>query len=76
MAEETKRIGRPPTKFFTEEASLDRVDNSIGYTIANTRIICFKCNCQKSAATPSDIENMYNYVNKKPPLNSDFLLWI
>jgi hypothetical protein len=43
--------------------SLDRIDNSIGYTVANTRVICFKCNCFKADASFVDIANLYAYVN-------------
>ena len=56
--------------------SLDRLDNNLGYTVDNTKVVCFKCNVLKSDASLEDINNFYNYVNKIPSINSDFLLWI
>jgi len=56
--------------------SLDRVDNSKGYTFDNTCVICFKCNALKSCATLEEIGQIYFYVKKPEPiLDTSFLLW-
>ena len=59
-----------------QSPSLDRFNNNEGYTLENTKIICWKCNSLKADGTLDEIRAVYNYVNKTPFLNSDFLLWV
>lgn len=42
--------------------SLDRFDNSKGYTIENIRIICYRCNDLKRDATLEEIEAIAAYM--------------
>lgn len=44
--------------------SLDRVDNSIGYTPTNTRIICHTCNTLKSNHTSASISKLIAHLYK------------
>lgn len=43
-------------------ASLDRVDNSKGYTPKNTRVISWLANARKGDLTVKQIENLYHYT--------------
>lgn len=45
-----------------DSPSLDRKDNSRGYTPDNTFVICFGCNSLKSDAKVKDIENLLTYM--------------
>jgi hypothetical protein len=47
--------------------TLDRLDNTRGYTFENTFIICRRCNTIKSDATFEDIKNFYNYMQLNRP---------
>lgn len=42
--------------------SLDRRNNDLGYTIANTYLICFGCNRLKSDASPAKIQRLALYM--------------
>jgi hypothetical protein len=44
--------------------SLDRVDNRSGYTVANTRVICMRCNQIKSDATLQELEVVAAYMRR------------
>lgn len=46
--------------------SIDRFDNSKGYTIANTVIICFRCNILKRDATLQELEAVVAYMRSRP----------
>lgn len=41
--------------------SIDRVDNTKGYIIGNTVVICWGCNRRKSDSTVHDLANIYAY---------------
>jgi hypothetical protein len=47
-----------------KQPSLDRMDNKKGYTVANVKIICFRCNILKNAATITDIKNILAYMER------------
>lgn len=49
--------------------SLDRFDSLLGYTKANTRIICFRCNRTKNEGTLEDHENIVKWMRAGGPLN-------
>lgn len=49
--------------FRPENASLDRFDNSLGYTKENIRVISFRANQIKNNATPEELEAVSRYVN-------------
>ena len=42
--------------------SLDRKDNTLGYTLANTRVICWRCNDVKGDATLTELEAVLAYL--------------
>ena len=42
--------------------SLDRFDNSRGYTISNTKVVCMRCNDVKGYATLSELESVVRYM--------------
>lgn len=42
--------------------SLDRRDNSVGYTVSNVRITCYRCNKIKNALRPDDLRMLLAYV--------------
>lgn len=42
--------------------SIDRFNNSLGYTLDNTRIICHLCNRLKNDATLQELENVVAYM--------------
>jgi hypothetical protein len=44
--------------------SLDRLQPDAGYTIENTRVICWRCNRIKLDATLKEIENLVAYMKK------------
>jgi hypothetical protein len=44
--------------------SLDRVDNSRGYTLDNVAVICTRCNLIKSDATPDELETVAAYARQ------------
>lgn len=44
--------------------SIDRVDNALGYTVENTRIICFRCNRIKSDASLADLKSLVAYMEE------------
>ena len=44
--------------------SLDRVDNAVGYTIANTAVVCRRCNRLKGDASLHDLVTISAYMNK------------
>lgn len=44
--------------------SLDRLDNDGGYTIANTRTICMRCNEIKGIATVADLLMVIDYMKR------------
>jgi hypothetical protein len=45
--------------------SIDRFDNSIGYTKENVRFISFRANRLKADATFEEIEALYNWMKKE-----------
>ena len=45
-----------------ESPSLDRRDNSKGYTVENTRVICMNCNTQKKNLTIRDLITLLIYM--------------
>ena len=45
--------------------SVDRIDNSKGYTKDNIRVISFRANCCKSNLSIDDIERLYKYVKRE-----------
>lgn len=45
--------------------SLDRVDNSKGYTKDNVKVISLRANKLKNDATKEEIEKILNYINNK-----------
>ena len=47
--------------------TLDRVDNSQGYTLENVRVICRRCNHLKSNASFEEIVNFYKYMKENIP---------
>lgn len=42
--------------------SLDRVNNSLGYTLDNTAVICMRCNRHKSDSTIKELELIIQYM--------------
>lgn len=42
--------------------SLDRIDNSKGYTRQNTRIVSFRANYLKGNATPKEVAGLLSYM--------------
>jgi hypothetical protein len=44
--------------------SLDRRDNTKGYTDGNVRVICYRCNVLKRDATPEEIEAILAYMRQ------------
>lgn len=42
--------------------SLDRLDNTLGYTIANVRVICWRCNDLKADASAGELEAIVRYM--------------
>jgi hypothetical protein len=44
--------------------SLDRVDNALGYTSANVRVICHRCNSLKRDASIEDLEMLLAYMRR------------
>lgn len=47
---------------FDNKPSLDRLDNSKGYTRENTRVISLRANLLKKDATPEEIAGLHRYV--------------
>jgi len=45
-----------------DSPSLDRWDNSQGYTLENTRVICYRCNELKRDATLAELETVVRYM--------------
>lgn len=45
-----------------DSPSLDRVDNSVGYTVVNTRVICMACNSSKGNLTVESLRRLLRYV--------------
>ncbi len=46
-----------------DSPSLDRWDNSRGYTLDNTRVVCYRCNELKRDATLDEIKNLVRYMS-------------
>lgn len=44
--------------------SIDRIDNSIGYTVANCKVICTHCNSLKSDCTLEEAEAIVAYIKR------------
>lgn len=44
--------------------SIDRVDNTKGYTKDNVCIICYRCNMVKGRGSPAELENVVAYVRR------------
>jgi hypothetical protein len=49
---------------FNLSPSLDRRDNSRGYTLDNVRVICRRCNSLKRDASIQDLENILAYMRR------------
>ncbi len=64
-AEPNDKSGKDPRL-----VSLDRVDNSRGYTIQNTRVICLGCNTAKSATTLEMLRLIVRYIERETGLKS------
>lgn len=47
--------------------SLDRFENSKGYTVANVRVLCYRCNSLKSNGTIADFEAILRYMRGHEP---------
>ena len=47
---------------YNRSPSLDRVDNTLGYTVQNTRIICLRCNYLKNNASLDDLRKLLVYA--------------
>jgi hypothetical protein len=45
--------------------SLDRLDNSIGYTVDNTRVVCLRCNELKYNGTLDEFRTIVAYMERK-----------
>jgi len=45
-----------------QSPSLDRFDNSRGYTVENVKVICMRCNSLKSDATLAEMETVVRYM--------------
>lgn len=50
--------------------SLDRIDNTMGYTLDNTWIICRPCNSRKNDATPAQLMQIARAVIKRLKQNA------
>lgn len=48
-----------------ESPSLDRFDNSKGYTVGNVRVICVRCNSLKSDATLTEMQTIVRYMSQE-----------
>jgi hypothetical protein len=48
----------------SRQPSIDRFDSSLGYTIANTKIVCTRCNSLKNAATVEDLRHILAYMER------------
>jgi hypothetical protein len=51
-------------KIFNLSPSLDRVNNSRGYTLDNVRVICRRCNSLKRDASIEDVERILAYMRR------------
>jgi len=49
-----------------DSPSLDRWDNSQGYTLVNTFVVCCRCNTLKSDASVKEIRYVLAYMKRKP----------
>lgn len=45
--------------------SLDRLDSSKGYTIANVRVICTDCNVKKNGSSIEDLKRILAYMQSE-----------
>ena len=45
-----------------DSPSLDRRDNTKGYTIENTAVICMHCNVRKQDSTIEDLHMLLRYM--------------
>jgi hypothetical protein len=60
---ENYKYGSSATNRYTSRLpSLDRFDNLQGYTDANVRVICSRCNSLKSNATLQELESIVTYM--------------
>lgn len=50
--------------------SLDRVDNTQGYSLSNVFVICFRCNTVKGQADIEDIKNLLQYISENTKTSS------
>lgn len=57
------RMGKGRGKGYTSP-SLDRFNNAEGYTAANVRIICGRCNHIKGDATVEELESVLRYMRR------------
>lgn len=48
-----------------DSPSLDRWDNSQGYTLENTKVICYRCNELKRDATLAEMKVIVRYMMPK-----------
>jgi hypothetical protein len=45
--------------------SLDRLENTEGYTLENTRVICYRCNEVKGDATLAELKIVIDYIERE-----------
>lgn len=45
--------------------SLDRIDNRLGYTAKNTRVICLRCNVVKKDSTLHELKTVVAYIERE-----------
>lgn len=50
-----------------DSPSLDRLDPLEGYTVANVRVVCFRCNMVKNAASLDELRLLVAYVERELP---------
>ncbi len=44
--------------------SLDRFDPAKGYTVANVKVLCWRCNMLKNNAKPEELEAVVAYMRR------------
>lgn len=57
-------VGRGKANFTSRSPSIDRFEGSEGYTIANSRIVCTRCNSLKNDATIEELRAVVAYMER------------